>query len=87
MRFGLNKGIRHPVNTWKTLVEYNIVLIMMPYAIIGSAIGVILNPLIPPIVIWVIMVISLAFLVVNGGIKMVQIYRKESKQESQIKDE
>ena len=66
IRIVINFNVRHPLKNWATLVDYNVVTIMMPFCIIGSAIGIIVNPVIPSMVIIIVMeVIILGVLITS----------------------
>lgn len=79
MRLILNFNVRHPLKPWATLIDYDIVMIMMPWCIVGSAIGIIVNPVIPQLIIVIIMTVTLFFLLLASLHKQYSMYKNEIK--------
>lgn len=77
VRFLMNFHQKHPKKHWATLIDYDVVMIMMPFCIIGSAIGIILNVMIPQLIIVIIMVVTLFFILVGNLVKTVTIFKLE----------
>lgn len=60
---------RHPTKT-TSLVDYNIVMIIIPNVLFGSVVGTILNDLLPPIVANVLITILLAAFSIKFFLKL-----------------
>ena len=77
IRIIINFNVRHPLKNWATLVDYNVVSIMMPFCIIGSAVGIILNPIIPSMAVIVIMEVIILGVLITSVQKMVLLHKNE----------
>ena len=60
------------------MIDYGIVIVMMPLVLVGSFVGVLLNIMLPPILPSTILTIILMLLTVQSFFKGKQIYNKET---------
>ena len=60
------------------MIDYGIVIVMMPLVLVGSFVGVLLNIMLPPILLSTILTIILMLLTVQSFFKGKQIYNKET---------
>ena len=68
---------RHPHKD-ATMIDYGIVIVMMPLVLVGSYIGVLVNIMLPPILLSAILTVILLLLTAQSFFKGMQIYRKET---------
>lgn len=80
-RFIMTINNRHPEKD-ATLVDYSLANIMLPCVMAGSLIGVFFNLTFPPLVLQICLSIVLSFLAIMSGRKALDIYNKESEQDS-----
>jgi uncharacterized membrane protein YfcA len=81
MRYLVNFRKNHPLK-FDTLgkpagliVDYNITLIMMPMLIVGSAVGVVVNYILPEPAIISVLIVSLVYIVITTAIKLVKMIK------------
>ena len=60
------------------MIDYGIVIVMMPLVLVGSFVGVLLNIMLPPILLSTILTIILMLLTVQSYFKGKQIYNRET---------
>ena len=60
------------------MIDYGIVIVMMPLVLVGSFVGVLLNIILPPIILSSILTIILMLLTAQSFFKGKQIYNKET---------
>ena len=60
------------------MIDYGIVIVMMPLVLVGSFVGVLVNIMLPPILLSIILTVILVALTAQSFIKGMQIYNKES---------
>ena len=70
---------RHPDKD-STMIDYGIVIVMMPLVLVGSFVGVLLNIMLPPVLLSTILTIILMLLTVQSYFKGKQIYNRETAQ-------
>jgi uncharacterized membrane protein YfcA len=68
---------KHPKKD-STLIEYPIVIVMMPMVLVGSFVGVIINLYFPAVLLCIILTLLLIFLSVQSLFNGRDIYRKET---------
>lgn len=61
------------------MIDYGIVIVMMPLVLVGSFTGVLLNIMLPPIILSSILTVVLVLLTAQSLFKGVQIYNKETR--------
>ena len=76
-RFFYNLGDRHPEKNGP-IIEYSLVIVMMPMVLVGSFCGVIINIILPDFVLSIILTILLIGLAIQSLRKGVQLYKKET---------
>lgn len=69
----MNFNKKHPFKKWATLIDYDIVTIMIPFAIVGSAIGALVNYFIPDLIIVILLTLSLLGLLITTTNKMIKM--------------
>ena len=62
------------------MIDYGIVIVMMPLVLVGSFVGVLLNIMLPPVLLSTILTIILMLLTVQSYFKGKQIYNRETAQ-------
>ena len=60
------------------MIDYNIVIVMMPLVLVGSFVGVLVNIILPPIILSAILTVILILLTAQSYYKARQIYNKET---------
>ena len=60
------------------MIDYGIVIVMMPLVLVGSFVGVLLNIILPPVILSSILTVILMLLTAQSYIKGKQIYNKET---------
>ena len=60
------------------MIDYGIVIVMMPLVLVGSFVGVLLNIMLPPVLLSTILTIILMLLTVQSYFKGKQIYNRET---------
>jgi len=78
-RFLLQLNEKHPEKN-ATVIDYGIVIVMMPMVLVGSFVGVLVNVMLPGVVLSLILFILLVFLAWKSLHKAFEIYHKESQQ-------
>jgi uncharacterized membrane protein YfcA len=78
VRFLANFKERHPEKDSATVIDYDLVSIMMPTTLAGAQIGAIILVIMPDLFIQIILTIVLAFLTVQSGCKAHEITKKEN---------
>ena len=68
---------RHPEKD-ATIIDYGIVIVMMPLVLVGSFVGVLANIMLPPILLSLFLTAILILLTAQSFVKGMQIYHKES---------
>ena len=68
---------RHPEKD-ATMIDYSIVIVMMPLVLVGSFVGVLINIILPPIILSAILTAILILLTLQSYFKGRQIYNKET---------
>ena len=68
---------RHPEKD-ATMIDYGIVIVMMPLVLVGSFVGVLVNIMLPPVLLSLFLTIILILLTAQSLKKGVQIYKKET---------
>ena len=76
-RFFYSYNQRHPEKD-ATLIDYGIVIVMMPLVLLGSYIGVLMNLMLPPILLSLFLTLILILLTAQSFIKGKQMYQKET---------
>ena len=76
-RFIYGYKSRHPEKD-ATVIDYGIIIVMMPLVLVGSFIGVFVNIMLPPILLSFFLTIILILLTTQSLKKGMQIYRKET---------
>lgn len=69
-----------------TIVDYNITIIIMPMLIVGSAIGVIVNFILPEPIITSVLVVSLIYIICTTGLKLYRNIIIENKTRREAKE-
>jgi uncharacterized membrane protein YfcA len=75
--FWLYRDLRHPVQKWRSLINYDLAVIMEPLILFGTVVGVFLNVLLPPLIIGVLLIILLTYTAYRMFAKAKQIREKE----------
>lgn len=76
MRYIINFRKSHPLkfdtkgNPAGTIVDYNLTAVMLPMIIVGSAVGVIVNFILPEPVITAVLIVALLYIVSTTAIKL-----------------
>ena len=78
-RFIYSYNQRHPEKD-ATMIDYGIVIVMMPLVLVGSFVGVLVNIMLPPILLSLFLTVILLLLTGQSFLKGRQIYQKESVQ-------
>lgn len=68
---------KHPLKHYCVILEYDYATIMLPLVILGAAIGVILNVVLPNVIIVILMMIVLVALLVITVKKIVNLCQNE----------
>lgn len=76
-RFIYNLGDRHPEKNGP-IIEYSLVIVMMPMVLVGSFVGVLINIMLPDFVLSIILTVLLLGLAIQSLKKGVQLYKKET---------
>ena len=76
-RFLYQWNNKHPKKN-STIIEYSIVIVMMPMVLVGSFVGVLLNIYLPSLVLAIILLSLLLFLSIQSLLKAFTIYKKET---------
>lgn len=76
-RFIYARNQRHPEKD-ATMIDYGIVIVMMPLVLVGSFVGVLVNIMLPPVILSSILTAILLMLTAQSFYKAMQIYRKET---------
>jgi uncharacterized membrane protein YfcA len=68
----------HPLkNGQSVLVDYNVAAIMLPMAVVGASVGVIVNIILPELVIIIILCLLLSYVSITTGKKWCKIIDEE----------
>lgn len=78
MRFLINFRDKHPYKK-ATTIDYGIVMVMFPMVLLGSALGVQINVILPDAILLISLTLVLIFLSVESTIESIKIRRKENK--------
>ena len=78
-RFIMTVNQKHPEKD-ATVIDYGIVIVMMPLVLVGSFVGVLVNLTLPGLVLSLMLTIILVALTLQSWYKAHQIYAKETKQ-------
>lgn len=65
------------------MIDYGIVIVMMPLVLVGSFVGVLVNIMLPPILLSSILTVILLLLTAQSFFKGRQIYKKETQAQKQ----
>ena len=76
-RFFYSWNQRHPEKD-ATMIDYGIVIVMMPLVLVGSFVGVLINIILPPVFLSTILTVILILLTAQSFFKGMQIYNKET---------
>ena len=68
---------KHPEKD-ATVIDYGIVIVMLPLVLVGSFVGVLFNIVLPSVVLSVMLTVVLGLLTFQSGMKALQMYRRES---------
>jgi len=60
------------------MIDYGIVIVMMPLVLVGSFVGVLVNIMMPPLLLSLFLTVILLLLTAQSFSKGLQIYRRES---------
>ena len=82
--FGINK--KHPEKK-ATQIDYSIVIVMLPLVIVGSVSGVLINVAVPPVYLSAALSFLLVFLVYQSTKSGMKIYKRETEQLANIKND
>jgi uncharacterized membrane protein YfcA len=77
-RFIMTVNQKHPEKD-ATVIDYGIVIVMMPLVLVGSFVGVLVNLTLPGLVLSLMLTIILVALTLQSWYKAHQIYAKETK--------
>jgi len=75
--FWLYRDLRHPVQKWRSLINYDLAVIMEPLILFGTVVGVLLNVILPTLVIGILLIILLSYTAYRMFAKAKQIREKE----------
>ena len=78
IRFVLNFKDRHPEKK-QTMIDYDLVIMMLPLALLGSILGIIINELLPALLVIILLTSWLAYVFKNILIKARTMWQKENK--------
>jgi uncharacterized membrane protein YfcA len=85
VRFFYQWTEKHPDKN-STMVEYQIVIVMMPMVLVGSFVGVLVNIYLPGLILAIVLTLHFIFFLVKGLHKGRKMYVKETKVLSSIKE-
>lgn len=86
-RFLWNAPLPHPNKNGKgVLVDHNLAMLMMPMAISGSSIGVIVNIIMPEAVVAIVFAVVVGYFSFSTGVVAYQVYMKEQDERDTFKD-
>ena len=71
---------RHPSNN-TSLIDYNIVMIVIPNVLFGSSIGAIVNDLLPPVANNILLTLLLGFLTIKFFLKLRDLMKEDEEKE------
>jgi len=75
--FWLYRGLRHPLQKWRSLIDYDLAVLMEPLILFGTVVGVLLNIVLPTLVIGVLLIVLLTYTAYRMFAKAKQIRDKE----------
>jgi uncharacterized membrane protein YfcA len=75
--FWLYRDLRHPAQKWRSLISYDLAVIMEPLILFGTVVGVLLNIILPTLAIGVALIILLTYTAYRMFAKARQIREKE----------
>lgn len=81
MRFIINFRQKHPERP-KLMQNYDITVIFMPLVVVGTAIGVMLNSILPTFVSTILLIIVVTYMLINSLKKFRVLWRKENLQKA-----
>ena len=68
---------KHPTKPWKTLIDFDFTIVMLPGILFSTTFGLLINKVLPPFVIITALVILMSFLTYKTFLKAVAFWRKE----------
>lgn len=86
MRFIYLWSEKHPEKD-STVIEYQVVIVMMPMVLVGSFVGVIVNIYLPALVLSSILFLLLFVLVIQSTGKAASLFKKETVKINEAKEE
>jgi len=75
--FWLYRTLRHPVQKWRSLIDYDLAVIMEPLILFGTVVGVLLNVILPELIVGIALIILLTYTAYRMFAKAKQIRDKE----------
>jgi len=75
--FWLYRTLRHPVQKWRSLIDYDLAVLMEPLILFGTVVGVLLNVILPELVVGIALILLLTYTAYRMFAKAKQIRDKE----------
>ena len=75
----MNLDKMHPLKPWSVIIDYDYVVILLPAAMIGAQIGVMINILTPSLIIIILLELFILLLQVYLLYRFVLIFRSENR--------